>query len=253
MSNTQNSDESVKVVVVMPAYNAASTLEATLEAIPPGSIDEIILVDDASEDRTVQLANELQLRVIVHPHNVGYGGNQKTCYMEALREDADIVIMLHPDGQYDPELIPDLIAAIVEDEAHIVLGSRFLRPGGARAGGMPLWKFVANRFLTFIENMAFRQGLSEYHTGYRAYSSHFLRTVPFLRNDNGFVFDTQILAQASAFGFKIDEIPVETRYFAQASSVGLKTSILYGLGTLKVVAGYLFHQYRIWPSRLFRR
>jgi len=253
MAEAQNRGERVKVVVVMPAYNAAETLETTLQAIPPGSVDEIILVDDASEDKTVQIAHELQLRVIVHPHNVGYGGNQKTCYMEALREDADIAIMLHPDGQYDPQVIPDLIAAIHERGAEIVLGSRFLRPGGARAGGMPLWKFLGNRFLTIVENVVFRQGLSEYHTGYRAYSNHFLRTVPFLRNDNGFVFDTQVLAQASAFNFKIEEIPVETRYFPQASSVDWKTSILYGLGTLKVVIGYLLDRCRIWPSPLFRR
>ncbi len=241
----------MKVVIVMPAYNAATTLPGTVGEIPENVVDEIIVVDDYSRDSTIEVAEQLGLKTIRHPHNVGYGGNQKTCYMEALRDGADVVIMLHPDGQYDPQIIPRLIAPIQAGQADIVLGSRFLRPGGARAGNMPVWKMIGNRFLTTIENMVFKQSLSEYHTGYRAYSRHFLETVPFLRNANGFVFDTQILAQASAFGFDIHEVPVETRYFSDASSVGLLTSITYGLGTLGVCGLYLLHKARIHRPSLF--
>ncbi len=241
----------MKTVVVMPAYNAAVTLQDTAAAIPRGAIDEIIVVDDSSDDSTVEIAQALGFKTISHPHNAGYGANQKTCYMEALRDGADIIVMLHPDGQYNPQVIPQMIAPIKAGQAHIVLGSRFLRPGGARAGGMPVWKIAGNRFLTTIENLVLKQGLSEYHTGYRAYSRHFLETVPFLRNANGFVFDTQILAQATAFGFRIHEVPVETRYFWDASSVGLRTSITYGVGTLAVVAGYMLHRLGLRANRLF--
>jgi len=241
----------MKTVVVMPAYNAAVTLQDTAAAIPREAVDEIIVVDDSSDDATVEIAQKLGFKTIRHPHNVGYGANQKTCYMEALREGADIVVMLHPDGQYNPQVIPQMIAPIEARQAHIVLGSRFLRPGGARAGGMPVWKIVGNRFLTTIENLVLKQGLSEYHTGYRAYSRHFLETVPFLRNANGFVFDTQILAQATAFGFRIHEVSVETRYFRDASSVGLRTSLAYGIGTLAVMASYMLHKLGLRTNRLF--
>ena len=241
----------MKTVVVMPAYNAAVTLQDTAAAIPREAIDEIIVVDDGSDDSTVEIAQGLGFKTIRHPHNVGYGANQKTCYMEALREGADIVVMLHPDGQYNPQVIPQMIAPIEAGQAHIVLGSRFLRPGGAIAGGMPVWKIAGNRFLTTIENLVLKQGLSEYHTGYRAYSRHFLETVPFLRNVNGFVFDTQILAQATAFGFRIHEVPVETRYFRDASSVGLWNSLAYGIGTLAVTASYMLHRLGLRTNRLF--
>ena len=241
----------MKTVVVMPAYNAAVTLQDTAAAIPREAVDEIIVVDDGSDDSTVEIAQGLGFKTIRHPHNVGYGANQKTCYMEALREGADIVVMLHPDGQYNPQVIPQMIAPIEAGRAHIVLGSRFLRPGGARTGGMPVWKITGNRFLTTIENMVLKQGLSEYHTGYRAYSRHFLETVPFLRNANGFVFDTQILAQATAFGFRIHEVPVETRYFRDASSVGLWNSLAYGIGTLAVTASYMLHRLGLRTNRLF--
>jgi len=241
----------MKTVVVMPAYNAAVTLQDTAAAIPREAVDEIVVVDDSSDDSTVEIAQELGFKTIRHPHNAGYGANQKTCYMEALRDGADIVVMLHPDGQYNPQVIPQMIAPIEAGRAHIVLGSRFLRPGGARTGGMPVWKIAGNRFLTAIENLILKQGLSEYHTGYRAYSRHFLETVPFLRNANGFVFDTQILAQATAFGFRIHEVPVETRYFRDASSVGLQASITYGIGTLAVVASYMLHRLGLRANRLF--
>src|SRR5438105_5454173 len=188
-----------KTVIVMPAYNAVKTLQSTLEQIPPGVADKIILVDDGSRDGTVELAAALDLVVIAHPHNAGYGANQKTCYMEALREGADVVVMLHPDGQYDPAILGEMVAAIQGGKGDIALGSRFLAPGAARKGGMPWWKFLANRFLTTCENLVLGLHLSEYHTRYRAYSRRFLETVPFLRNSNDFVSDTQILVQAAAF------------------------------------------------------
>ncbi len=184
---------SKKVIVVMPARQAALTLERTFAEIPRDEVDEIILVDDSSTDRTVELAEELPLTLIWHPHQVGYGGNQKTCYLEALRRGADVVVMLHPDGQYEPSLIPSMIEPIAEGEADLVLGSRLLEPGAALAAGMPRWKFAANRFLTEIENRIMGTDLSEAHTGYRAYSRELLLEVPFLRNSLDFVFDSELL------------------------------------------------------------
>jgi glycosyltransferase involved in cell wall biosynthesis len=233
----------------MPAYNAARTLESTLSQIPPGIADRIVLVDDGSHDDTVRLAESLDLVVIAHPHNAGYGANQKTCYMAALGEGADIIVMLHPDGQYDPAILHEMVAAIESGECDVVLGSRFLIKGGARAGGMPWWKWVSNRFLTRCENAVLGLGLSEYHTGYRAYSRRFLETVPFLRNSNDFVFDTQILTQAAHFKFRIAEVPVTTRYFAAASSVNFRVSAIYGLKTVWVVARYQLHRMGLRSKR----
>ena len=230
------------VVVVMPAYNAAETLRSTFADIPKGVADMVILVDDASGDDTVSVAQSLRLLVIKHPHNVGYGGNQKTCYMEALRQGAGVVVMLHPDGQYDPKILGQMADKVRSGECDIVLGSRFADPGAAKAGGMPWWKRISNRFLTFCENMALGLGLSEYHSGYRAYSRRFLEAVPFLRNSNDFVFDTQILVQAAAFGFKAGEVPVQTRYFAEASSVNFRVSLVYGLKTMATIGRYLLHR-----------
>src|SRR5215218_3344729 len=230
------------IVVVMPAYNAALTLAETEASIPPGLVSKVILVDDHSRDETVPVAKELGVEVIVHPHNVGYGGNQKTCYMAALRDDADIVVMLHPDGQYDPELLPAMIAPIANGEADMTLGSRFLRPGGPRMGGMPRYKVAANRLLTTIENYVLGTHFSELHTGYRAYSRRFLETVPFLRNSNDFVFDTQVIAQAVAFEMRVKEVPVATKYFAEASETTLKQSVVYGLKTLAVMLRYRLHK-----------
>jgi glycosyltransferase involved in cell wall biosynthesis len=229
------------IIVVMPAYNAAETLAETQASIPPDLIDRVILVDDHSHDETVPLAKELGVDVIVHPHNVGYGGNQKTCYMEALRLGADVVVMLHPDGQYDPGLLPAMVEPIVKGEADMTLGSRFLRPGGPSAGGMPKYKIVANRFLTTVENYILGTHFSELHTGYRAYSRRFLETVPFLRNSNDFVFDSQIIAQSVVFEQRVKEIPVETRYFPEASSTNLRQSTVYGLKTLAVMVRYRLH------------
>ncbi|HLM27534.1 MAG TPA: glycosyltransferase family 2 protein [Thermoleophilaceae bacterium] len=241
--------ETAKVVVVMPALNAARTLESTVSAIP--EVDEVIIVDDRSTDETVQLARSLPVHLIWHPHNVGYGGNQKTCYLEALQRDADVVVMLHPDGQYEPALIPELVEPILRGEADMVLGSRFAEPGLARREGMPLWKFLANRALTTIENAVLGTDLTEMHTGYRAYSRRLLLTVPFLRNSLGFGFDSQMIMQASELGFRIAEVPARSRYFEEASSVGFKTSVKYGLHTLLSAARLVLHRRGIVRSRLF--
>ncbi len=239
------------VIVVMPAYNAALTLPATKESIPHGIASTIIVVDDHSPDDTVKVARDLGVQVIEHPHNVGYGGNQKTCYMEALRQGADVVVMLHPDGQYDPSILADMVQPILDGKADMTLGSRFLRPGGPRAGGMPLWKIVANRFLTTVENLVLGTHLSEMHTGYRAYSRHFLEVVPFLRNSNDFVFDTQVIAQSVAFGMRTVEVPVQTKYFSEASSINFRTSAVYGLKTLGVMLRFKLHQSRRLKAAIF--
>ena len=241
-----------KIVIVMPAYNAARTIEETFRAIPAGYFDEIVVVDDHSGDDTVARARALNLKAIRHPHNVGYGGNQKTCYMEALRDGATIVVMLHPDGQYDPAIIPEMIRPIREGRADMVLGSRMLVPGGARRGGMPLWKRIANRFLTTAENLAMGRRFSECHTGYRAYSRRFLETVPFLRNSNGFVFDTEVIFQAVHFGLPVVEVPVASRYFDDASSVGFGQGVVYGLGTLWTAARFLLHRWGVASSDKLR-
>ncbi len=243
--------EKTKVVVVMPAYNAAKTLNLTYKDIPMDLIDEVIMVDDASIDDTVKIGKTLNMKLITHPHNVGYGGNQKTCYMEALRDGADIVIMLHPDGQYDPSFIPQIIEPIKNDQADMVLGSRLLVKGSALKGGMPLYKFIANRILTTIENFVLKKKFSELHTGYRAYSRKFLEKVPFLRNSNNFVFDSQIIAQAVAFEMRIAEVPVTTKYFKEASSVNFKVSSIYGLKTLFTMLRFFLHKKHILKCRLF--
>ena len=241
-----------KVIVVMPARQAAATLAQTVSEIPLDAVAEVILVDDSSTDETVELARQLPIEVLWHPHQVGYGGNQKTCYMQALHRGADVVVMLHPDGQYEPGLIPMMVAPIVEGRADLVLGSRLAIPGAARAAGMPLWKFVANRFLTTIENAIMGTHLSEAHTGYRAYSRELLLTVPFLRNSLDFAFDSELLYQASYFGFRIEEVPAKCRYFEEASSVGFKTSVIYGVKTLWAGVRLILHRARIWPCRKFK-
>lgn len=240
------------VLVVMPAYNAALTLNSTWEAIPSGAVDEVLLVDDGSKDETMEIARRLPIRTIPLPHNVGYGGNQKICYLEALRLEADVIVMLHPDGQYDPGLLPDLIAPIVAGQADCVLGSRMLIPGGARSGGMPLFRYVANKTLTSVENVALNSSFSELHTGYRAYSRSFLETIPFMRNSDNFVFDSQVIAQAVAFKQRIVEVPIHTRYHSEASSTSMKANIEYGLATLGVMLRYKLHVAGALNSRLFR-
>lgn len=240
------------VMVVMPAYNAARTLRDTWNGVPADLVDEVLLVDDGSYDATLEVASHLPINTIALPHNVGYGGNQKVCYLEALRSKAELVVMLHPDGQYDPVLIPDLLAPLAEGRADFVLGSRMLTKGGARAGGMPLYRYVSNRALTAIENRMLGRHFSELHTGYRAYSRRFLETVPFMRNSDDFVFDTQVIAQAVAFGQRIAEVPIHTRYFPAASSTSMRANISYGLGTLGTMVRYRAHRSGLLPSRLFR-
>lgn len=220
-----------KIVVVMPAYNAAKTLEQTYRDIPKGVVDEVLLVDDASADATVAEARRLDLKVFVHPANRGYGGNQKTCYTEALRRGADIVVMVHPDYQYTPLLIPALASCIASELFDAALGSRILG-GGARGGGMPLYKYVANRVLTLTQNLLMRQKLSEYHTGYRAFSRRLLTTLPLEENDDDFVFDNEMLVQTLHFGFRIAEVTCPTRYATDSSSINFRRSVKYGFGVL---------------------
>jgi glycosyltransferase involved in cell wall biosynthesis len=226
----------------MPAYNAAKTLRDTYNRILGQPVDEIILVDDASRDNTFQQAKELGIISVRHRHNLGYGGNQKTCYTEALERQADVVVMVHPDGQYDPSFLGQIIQPIIDGKADVVLGSRMYYRENARKGGMPLYKYISNVGLTNLENLVLHQHLSEYHTGYRAYSRHFLEAIPFMRNSNDFVFDTQVLVQAVQFRMRIAEIPISTKYFAEASSVGFKTSVIYGLKTLGVMIRYVLHR-----------
>lgn len=246
------SSDGKKVIAVLPALNAARTLERTVAAIPRDFVDEIILVDDHSTDETLALARTLPIHLVWHPHNAGYGANQKTCYLEALQREADVVVMLHPDGQYEPEMIPAMCAPILAGEADLVLGSRFAEPGMALAHGMPRWKYVVNRALTRVENRVMGTQLTEAHTGYRAYSRQFLLTIPFLRNANDFSFDSEVLMQAAAFGMRIAEVPARGRYLDDSSSVGFGAGSVYGLKTLWAGVRLSLHRRGILPSRKFR-
>jgi glycosyltransferase involved in cell wall biosynthesis len=239
-----------KVVVVMPAYNAEKTLERTLDDIPREWVDDIILVDDASRDGTVALARKLGLRVFVHEENRGYGGNQKTCYTEAIKLGADIMIMVHPDHQYDPTVIPQLVAPLLEGACDAVFGSRMLG-GHPLEGGMPKWKYLANIFLTAFENATFYMYLTEYHSGLRAYSRRYLEEVNFMANSDDFVFDTEIIAQGVIHGMRIREVPIETRYFKEASMVGFWRSSVYGLSILKTLVKYKLHKKGFVRFRMF--
>jgi glycosyltransferase involved in cell wall biosynthesis len=229
-----------RVVVVMPAYNAARTLKACVADIPHGVVDEIVLVDDASTDDTVNIARGLGLTVIVHPDNRGSGGNQKTCYREALRRRAGIVVMVHPDHQYDPLVIPELLRPILEGKAEAVFGSRMLG-GKVREGGMPWWKVAANVALTRLENSVFGLRLTEYHSGFRAYSRTYLESVNLDANSDGFVFDSEIIAQGVLAGMRIAEIPIATRYFPEASQIGFGRSLLYGLAIFRLLVRFVLH------------
>jgi glycosyltransferase involved in cell wall biosynthesis len=230
-----------KVIVVMPAYNAEKTLERTLDDIPREWVDEIILTDDASRDGTVALAKRLGLRVFVHEKNRGYGANQKTCYREALRLGGDIMVMIHPDHQYDPKVIPGLIRPLLDGECDAVFGSRMLG-GRPLEGGMPKWKYLANLFLTALENAAFYMYLTEYHSGLRAYSRRYLETVSFELNSDDFVFDSEIIAQGVVHNLRIKEIPIETRYFEEASKIGFLRSLVYGFAILRTLLKFKLHK-----------
>ena len=229
--------EGRKVVVVMPAYNAARTLEQTVRELPAQVADDVILTDDNSTDDTVARAQALGLKTIVHSQNRGYGGNQKTCYREALKTGADIVVMLHPDYQYSPKLVGAMAGMIASNHYDLVLASRILG-GTARSGGMPLYKYVSNRMLTAAENLLCQAKLSEYHTGFRAYSRRLLETIPFEVNSDDFLFDNQLVVQALHFGFNVGEISCPTRYFPEASSINFHRSVVYGLGVLRTAVAF---------------
>jgi len=241
-----------KIVVVMPAYNAEQTLQRTYQEIPHDIVDVVILVDDFSRDSTVKIAKELGILTIEHPMNRGYGGNQKTCYSNALKLDANIIIMLHPDYQYTPKLITALASLIVEGLFDCVLGSRILGVGALK-GGMPRYKYVSNRALTFIQNILLRYKLSEYHTGYRAYSRQVLEAIPFEENSDGFVFDNQVLAQIIYAGFSIGEITCPARYMEEASSINFWSSMMYGLGVLQTSLSYRLNAWGLLSTPRFKK
>lgn len=239
-----------KIVVVLPAYNSAGTLEKTYREIPFEIVDDVILVDDASKDRTTEVAESLGIRTIIHPRNMGYGGNQKTCYHAALELGADIVVMLHPDYQYTPKLITAMASMIAYGEFDAVLASRILGIGALK-GGMPLYKYVANRLLTFVENLLLNHKLSEYHTGYRAYTRTVLSHLPLNNNSDDFVFDNQVIAQLVWFGFRIGEISCPTRYCTDSSSISFGRSVTYGLGVLRTALQFRLCRMELLKSPLF--
>ena len=241
-----------KITVVMPAYNAATTLHRTLAEIDRSVVDDIILVDDCSKDNTAQVARELGLRTLVHERNRGYGGNQKTCYTEALRTGAEVVVMLHPDYQYTPKLLTAMASLIAVDQFDVVLGSRILS-GGALSGGMPVYKYIANRALTAFENLITGAKLSEYHTGYRAFSSEVLRSLPLEENSDDFVFDAQMLAQCIYFGYRIGEISCPTRYEADSSSINFQRSVVYGLGVVGTTLQFRASKLGFVQPNIFKR
>lgn len=239
-----------KIVVVLPAYNAAKTLEMTYSEMPFEFVDDVVLVDDASRDDTADVARRLGIRTLVHEENKGYGGNQKTCYRTALELGADIVIMLHPDYQYTPKLLTAMAAMIAFGEFDAVLASRILGVGALK-GGMPLYKYVANRFLTFVENVLLGHKLSEYHTGYRAFSREVLEKIPLDRNSDDFVFDNQMLAQIIWFGYRIGEVSCPTKYFEEASSINFSRSVTYGLGVLKTALQFRLQRWGLESFSIF--
>ena len=237
-----------RITVVMPAYNAEKTLRKTHNEIPHDIVDNIILTDDASQDRTAEIARQLNIKTFVHLKNKGYGGNQKTCYQEALRVGSDIVIMLHPDYQYTPKLITSMASMIAYGVFDAVIASRILG-NKALAGGMPMYKYIANRFLTAVENFIIQQKLSEYHTGYRAFSTDVLKNIPLVENSDDFVFDNEMLLQTMYFGFRVGEVSCPAKYFEEASSISFRRSVTYGIGVLKTAVKYFFskREYKHYP------
>jgi glycosyltransferase involved in cell wall biosynthesis len=239
-----------KIIVVMPAYNAENTLEKTYSEIPFDIVDDVILVDDASRDRTPELSRRMGIHTIIHEKNLGYGGNQKSCYREALNLGADIVIMVHPDYQYTPKLVPAMASMIAYGEFDAVLASRILGTG-AIEGGMPIYKYVANRFLTLFQNLMLGQKLSEYHTGFRAFTREILQCLPLDQNSNDFIFDNQMLAQIVWFGYRIGELSCPTRYFEDASSINFRRGVTYGLGVLKTSLRFRLQMWGLHSSAIF--
>lgn len=245
-------DKKPRIIAVLPAYNAEKTVRATYNDLPKDLIEEVILVDDASADKTTEKAKKLGITVYAHKLNKGYGANQKTCYDEALKRNPDVVVMVHPDYQYDAKLVGVLCEPIVNGRADVMLGSRIQTRTQVLAGGMPAWKYFANRFLTLFENLAMGLNLSEYHTGFRAFSTEVLKTVPYHKFSDDFVFDQQILISALSYGFNISEIPVPCKYFPQASSINFARSAKYGVLTLWTVFSYLLHQVRLVKAPIFK-
>jgi len=241
-----------KVVVVMPAYNAGRTLRLTYEALPLDKVDLVLVVDDASQDDTIQVARDLHLELIIHDRNRGYGANQKTCYDQALSRGATIVVMVHPDYQYDPSLLPEMVRPIMEGRADVVMGSRLMGQSAVRQG-MPWWKYAGNRFLTGLENLVVGLGLSEYHTGYRAFRREVLETVDYRRNSDAFVFDQEILAQIAVARFRVAEVPVPVRYFPEASSASFWQSVRYGLQILWLLWRFSLHRWGVAKYRLLAK
>jgi glycosyltransferase involved in cell wall biosynthesis len=242
-----------KVVVVLPAYNAALTLEKTYQEIPFDIVDEVILCDDASNDDTISVGKSLGIQHIIrHEKNKGYGGNQKTLYNKALDIDADIIIMLHPDYQYTPKLIPAMVSIIGNGLYPVVLGSRILGMGALK-GGMPIVKYIANRFLTLTQNILVKNKLSEYHTGYRAYSREVLEGINFNQNSDDFIFDNEVLSQIIYAGFGIGEVTCPTKYFPEASSINMRRSVIYGLGVLRVSVGHFFQRMGLVKLKMYQK
>jgi glycosyltransferase involved in cell wall biosynthesis len=241
-----------RIIVVLPAYNAEKTLERTVSELDRNVVDEILLVDDSSSDHTVKLALQLGIRSFLHDKNYGYGRNQKTCYSEALKSNADVIVMLHPDYQYSPRLVPAMAAMIVSEEYDVVLGSRILG-GKARKSGMPIYKYISNRALTLVENILLGSKLSEFHTGYRAFSRKVLENLPIYQNSDDFMFDNEMLVQAVYFGFNVGEISCPTRYFEEASSINFRRSVVYGLGVLWTAIRFKLQKLGLCAFRIFDR
>lgn len=249
----QQTSARVKVIAVMPAYNAALTVERTVRDIPAGSVDEVILVDDCSRDNTVEVSRALGLTVIPHEVNLGYGGNQKTCYRAALERGADYVVMIHPDYQYDSRVIPVAVELLRLGICDVILGSRIRTRREALSGGMPVWKYIANRCLTFTENVALGQNLGDFHSGFRAYRREVLEQIPWEANTNDFAFDSQFLAQSVYFGFKLGDVPVPVRYFDEASSINFRRSVKYGLTTLWILLQFWLQKLGLARWNIFQR
>ena len=251
LAQLENARVKPKVIVIMPAYNAERTIAQTFADIPKQSVAEIILTDDASTDRTVEIARSLGITVICHPENKGYGANQKTCYDLALQKEAEIIVMIHPDYQYDPRVIPFAIGFLTTDICDIIIGSRVRTRRETLAGGMPRYKYFSNRALTLIENLILGQNLGDFHSGFRVYTRAVLERIPYHANSDDFVFDTEFLAQAVFFGFRIGDIPIPTRYFKEASSINFARSLTYGLQTLAVMAKYLLRKTGLHHFEIF--